>query len=222
MRIICLIENCQAMLKEQILLHYLKFFHYYLIALLSCICLLLADGFIYVGFIIFVCIYTVGDAVLGEDLTTPKLPNKLLINLMLYSALPLSIVILTIAAWLVTPEQWIVFAYLSEVLSYDFYAAKLNTGIVELLVAVLFIGFMLSSIATVVGHELVHRVGKKRDLIVGRWLMAFSLDANFSIEHVYHHHAKVATSDDPVSAHRGRNVYTHIIKAIVITNTSAW
>lgn len=41
------------------------------------------------------------------------------------------------------------------------------------------------------------------------------------IGYVYHHHAKVATADDPVTAPRGRKVYVHVIKAIIGTNTSA-
>jgi hypothetical protein len=49
-----------------------------------------------------------------------------------------------------------------------------------------------------------------------------SFDANFSIEHVYNHHAKVATEEDPVTAPRGRNVYVHIVYALWGINKAAW
>ncbi len=202
--------------------HYLKFFHYYVIVLVACIFLLAADFYILIGFALFIGIYVTGDALLGTDLSTPTLDNKTFINIMLYGSLPMSLLIISICLWLVSPNQWLVMQFISDIVPYNLLDAKANTSVFELIVAVVFAGFMLSGISTVVGHELVHRIGKKHDVALGRWLMSLSFDANFSIEHVYHHHAKVATLDDSVTAPRGRNVYVHIVKAIVGTNKSAW
>jgi alkane 1-monooxygenase len=202
--------------------HYLKFFHYYVIVLFGCVCLLFADYFILIGFAVFASIYIVGDTLLGDDTSTPILTNKFIINAMLYGSGPLSAALLLIAIWLVTPYEWAFMRHFSELIGYNFVQAKQNTGLFELAVAVLFCGLMLSGIATVVGHELVHRIGKHKDVCFGRWLMSLTLDANFSIEHVYHHHAKVATEADPVTAPRGRNVYVHTVYAIIGTNKSAW
>ena len=52
--------------------------------------------------------------------------------------------------------------------------------------------------------------------------MALSFDANFSIEHVYGHHRYVATSQDPATAPRGRNVYHHIISSSIGGYRSSW
>ncbi|MFT4655278.1 MAG: fatty acid desaturase [Patiriisocius sp.] len=202
--------------------HYLKFFHYYVIVLLGCVCLLFADYFILIGFTVFTSIYVIGDTLLGDDTSTPILTNKLIINAMLYGSGPLSGILLLIAVWLVTPYEWAFMANFSEWIGYDFVQAKQNTGLFELAVAVLFCGLMLSGIATVVGHELVHRIGKNKDVCFGRWLMSLTLDANFSIEHVYNHHAKVATEADSATAPRGRNVYVHTVYAVIGTNKSAW
>ena len=204
------------------MLHYLKFFHYYLIVLIAVMCLIFADYFILIGFLAFVGTYVIGDAILGDDLSTPNLTNKKFLNTLLYGSLPLSLVLLTACAWLVTPYEWGFMSKLSDIFNYDFVLAKQSTSWYELSVAVIFGALMLSSIATVVGHELVHRVGKKKDVCLGRWLMSLTFDANFSIEHVYHHHAKVATDSDPVTAPRGRNVYVHIVHAIIGSNKSAW
>lgn len=141
---------------------------------------------------------------------------------MLYSAMPLSLLLIFCNLWLVTPNSWWIMDFLSNATGYNFIEAKQQTSYIELLFAVLLSGFILTGTATVVAHELVHRIGSQLDVTLGRWLLSFSLDANFSIEHVYHHHVKVATTEDPVTAPRGRNVYAHIIYAIYGTNVSAW
>lgn len=204
------------------MLHYIKFFHYYFIVGLAGITLLMGQHFILIGFALFVAVYAIGDALLGDDLSQPALKNKRFLNLMLYGAIPLSITLLLVCAWIVSPYDWPIMHSLSKWTNYDFIGAKANTSTFELLVGLVFAGLMLSGVATVVGHELVHRIGSKTDVCLGRWLMSMSFDANFSIEHVYHHHAKVATESDPVTAPRGRNVYVHVIYALIGTNKSAW
>lgn len=204
------------------MLHYLKFFHFYGIAISSFIFLLLGGNFIYGGFIFFILLYVLGDTFLGDDYSEPTLNNKNFINIMLYSAIPLALCLLLICAWLVSPTNNSLMLYLSELLGYDFFAAKQATNIWQIGIAVVYAGFLLSGVASVVGHELVHRIASKKDVCAGRWLMSMCLDANFSIEHVYNHHAKVATKDDPATSPRGRSVYLHVLYALFLTNKSAW
>jgi alkane 1-monooxygenase len=59
-------------------------------------------------------------------------------------------------------------------------------------------------------------------MVVGRWLLAFSFDTSFAIEHVYGHHRYVATTEDPATAPRGRNVYFHMVASTLRGNLSAW
>jgi len=59
-------------------------------------------------------------------------------------------------------------------------------------------------------------------LFVGNWLLAFSFDCNFAIEHVYGHHKNVCLPEDPASAKRGENIYTFIIKGIINEHISGW
>ncbi|WP_395342994.1 alkane 1-monooxygenase [Ningiella sp. W23] len=202
--------------------HYLKFFHYFLTIFIGCACLLLANHFIWLGFFLFVGIYVLGDALLGDDISTPTLTHQRLLNVLLYSALPIALIMLTIAMWLVTPYEWSIMTNISAAIHYDLVAAKAETAPWQLAIAVLFCAFLLAGAATVVGHELVHRLRSKFAVSMGRWLLSLSFDANFSIEHVYNHHAKVATKDDPVTAPRGRNVYAHVVRALIGTNMSAW
>tara|TARA_Y100000389_G_scaffold138087_1_gene135767 strand:+ start:4610 stop:5419 length:810 start_codon:yes stop_codon:yes gene_type:complete len=72
------------------------------------------------------------------------------------------------------------------------------------------------------GHELVHRKKNKFDLFVGNWLLAFSFDCNFAIEHVYGHHKNVCLPEDPASAKRGENIYIFILKGIINEHLSGW
>jgi len=59
-------------------------------------------------------------------------------------------------------------------------------------------------------------------MLIGRWLLAFSFDTSFAIEHVYGHHRYVSTREDPATAPRGRNVYFHILASTLKGNLSAW
>lgn len=202
--------------------HYLKFFHYYLTILIGCVFMLFGGHFIWLGFLLFVGIYVAGDAFLGDDLSTPDLKFTKLLNTLLYSALPVSVLVVGICMWLVTPYHWSFMVSLSSTVGYDFVAAKEATSAWQIIIGAVFAGFLLGGASTVVGHELVHRLRSKVAVTTGRWLMALTFDANFSIEHVFNHHAKVATTEDPATAPRGRNVYSHVARAIIGTNICGW
>jgi len=202
--------------------HYLKFTNYFITTLLGVSAVLLAQYWILFGFGIFIIFYVVGDAFFGEDLSQPNLTKKWALDAMLYASVPTTFILMTVCIWLVTPYDWPIMHWLSSLIGYDFVAAKANTHIIEILVAVVFCGLMLSGIATVVGHELIHRIGNKKAIITGRWLLSLSFDASFSIEHVFNHHIHVATEKDPVTAPRGRSIYKHVPIAIWGTNKSAW
>jgi fatty acid desaturase len=81
---------------------------------------------------------------------------------------------------------------------------------------------MIGLVGTIPAHELTHRTWDPISLGIGRWLLAFSFDTVFSIEHVYGHHRYVSTEEDPATAPRGRNVYAHVLISTVKGNISAW
>lgn len=64
-----------------------------------------------------------------------------------------------------------------------------------------------------VAHELVHRTDKLFDLLIGRWLLSFTWDTGFSIEHVYGHHRNVGTPLDPATAKRGEYVFAFVVRS---------
>jgi alkane 1-monooxygenase len=88
--------------------------------------------------------------------------------------------------------------------------------------AIIATGLMIGMVGTIPAHELTHRTWDPVSMFIGRWLLAFSFDTIFSIEHVYGHHRYVSTTEDPATAPRGRNVYVHILASTIKGNVSAW
>ena len=74
------------------------------------------------------------------------------------------------------------------------------------------IGSVLSAglwagLGIIYGHELSHN--KKEGFLVSRLIMALSGASHFTYAHVYNHHLDLGHEDDPATAPRGRNVYSH-------------
>ena len=81
---------------------------------------------------------------------------------------------------------------------------------------------LIGILGTVPGHELTHRKQSKIDMFIGNWMLAFSWDCTFAIEHVYGHHKDVCLDEDPASAKRGENIYLFIIRASFEEQISGW
>ena len=95
------------------------------------------------------------------------------------------------------------------------------------LTAVEWVGLTLSTglIAGTVGitfaHELVHRPGAF-ELALGEVLLATTSYAHFAIEHVYGHHRRVGTREDPATARAGESLYRFLPRCVGGSLTSAW
>src|SRR5690606_31385866 len=59
---------------------------------------------------------------------------------------------------------------------------------------------------------------KPFDKLVGRWLLAFTWDTGFAIEHVHGHHRYVGTEKDPATARRGQ----YIIAFVLLLTIGQW
>lgn len=202
---------------------YVKFSLFYCLSVFTIIAILLGQYWVVIGYAAVTIFMIFGDALFGEDLSTPNYNHPMILTLQLWLALPLLILLMLVSIWSIAETDIAnIGATLGQVFSYDFNLAKDNTLWWQHLVGALYVGLMVSMIGTVVGHELVHRNTDKVSLVIGRWLLAMSFDSNFSIEHVYGHHRYVATSQDPATAPRGRNVYQHIAISTILGNISAW
>jgi hypothetical protein len=203
--------------------HYLKYFLFHVIGAIAVLMVTVGGAWITGGLVAILVIYMVGDAVCGDDLSTPKFKYPGVLTVQLWMALPLLSMIVFGAMWSMSSGDPLGYgAFVQQLTGYDALAAREATFWVHHVSVFLATGLMIGMIGTITAHELTHRTWDPVSMFIGRWLLAFSFDTIFSIEHVYGHHRYVSTIDDPATAPRGRNVYTHIVASTIKGNISAW
>ncbi|WP_100642933.1 alkane 1-monooxygenase [Alteromonas facilis] len=205
------------------ILHYVKFLLIHLVGICALLSILAGGQWIVLGLIAITTFYIAGDAIAGDDKTTPQYAHPQVLTVLLWFALPIVIAIVLAFLWSVSPSDTMgVGAWLSDVSGYDLVEAKRSTTAQQHIAGAVLVGLMIGTIGTVTAHELTHRTWDPISMLIGRWMLAFSFDTVFSIEHVYGHHRYVSTEHDPATAPRGRNVYAHIVASTIKGNLSAW
>lgn len=203
--------------------HYLKFFLFHAIGLLSAAFLTLGADWMTWGFLSIFFGYVVLDTLLGDDISIPDYKAPAILTWQLWLALPLLAFVVFTLLWQVSSADLFGYgALVQQVTGYDVFASRDSNTVFNLFWGIILTGLMIGMVGTITGHELTHRTWDPISMWVGRWLLAFSFDSNFSIEHVYGHHRYVSTVDDPATAPRGRHVYAHILISTVRGNISAW
>ncbi len=205
------------------LLHYLKFFLFHAVGLLALGAILAGGAYVTAGLLGVLALYMVGDAISGDDTATPEFAHPGVLTFQLWLALPLLALIVFTAVWSVSPGDPLGFgAWVGSLLGYDALAARDATSLGHHVSTFVLTGLMIGMVGTITAHELTHRTWDRISMFIGRWLLAFSFDTSFAIEHVYGHHRYVSTIDDPATAPRGRNVYFHILASTFKGNVSAF
>lgn len=196
---------------------------FHLLLVIACVAFLSGGWYIPLSFASVILVLTVGDFLSGNDDSMPDQPNAWLYNSLLFLALPLLVLFVLCVSWQISDTDILSIGDLvHQITGIDILAARQQTTTCQLLAGLPYAGLMVATAGTVTAHELVHRTWHTPSVVVGRWLLAFSFDANFSIEHVFGHHKNVATRQDPASAPRERNVYQHIWRSTLAGNVSAW
>ncbi len=171
------------------LLHYLKYFLFHLVGLFSLAALLAGGRYTTGGLLGVLGLYIVGDAISGDDTSTPTYRHPGVLTAQLWLALPLLALIVFSSVWSVCAGDPLGFgALVSRLTGHDILAARDATAPVHHLSGWLITGLMIGMVGTITAHELTHRTWDRVSMFVGRWLLAFSFDTTFSIEHVYGHH----------------------------------
>lgn len=204
-------------------LHYGKYFLFHAVGL-AAVGAILGGGWITtLGLLAILAFYVVGDAISGDDTSTPTFRYPGVLTAGLWLALPLLGLVVFSAVWSVSPGDPLGFgAWVTGVSGYDVLAARQSATVGQQVAGWILTGLMIGMTGTIPGHELTHRTWDSASMVIGRWLLAFSFDTSFSIEHVYGHHRYVSTGEDPATAPRGRNVYFHILASTWRGNLSAW
>lgn len=205
------------------LFHYLKYFLFHFIGVLALLSILFGGDYISIGLGIILMTYILGDALAGDDISTPKFYFPGILTFQLWLALPLLSLVVFAAIWSVSSVDFLGFGQsISSISGYDLIAQRDGAGFIHKISTFILVGLMIGMMGTITAHELTHRTWDPVSMLIGRWLLAFSFDTIFSIEHVYGHHRYVSTINDPATAPRGRNVYSHIFVSTIKGNISAW
>lgn len=203
--------------------HYAKYSLFHLLALLAVAVLFAGGPFITIGLLAVLTFYVLGDIYGGDDTSTPTYRYPGLLTLQLWLALPLLALIMFASTWSVCSGDPLGFGHwIMQWTGYDVVAARDATSFGHHVSVWIASGLLIGLVGTITAHELTHRTWDPVSMAIGRWLLAFSFDTVFAIEHVYGHHRYVSTTEDPATAPRGRNVYFHVVASTLKGNVSAW
>jgi len=174
----------------------------------------------FIGFSLFLII---GDYILPKDEHIQQFSYPSILNSSMYINLPILfiVVILTISILSNDLPEWHI-NILDSYYSIDFISLKNSFNIIDKIALIIQTTLIIGVLGIVPGHELTHRIKNKFDMFIGNWLLAFSWDCTFAIEHVYGHHKNACLPDDPASAKRGENIYSFIGKAIYTEHVDGW
>jgi len=173
-----------------------------------------------IGFSLFIVI---GDMIFKRELAVEKFSYTKVLDMAVYINLPLLAILmfLVISIFGNTPPYW--FTYIFNTYLYiDIINMKESINTLDKISLIAITSLFTGILGTVPGHELTHRKKNKFDMFVGNWMLAFSWDCAFAIEHVYGHHKNVCLPEDPATARRGENLYGFIFRAIVSEQRDAW
>ncbi|MCA3564254.1 MAG: alkane 1-monooxygenase [Methylocystis sp.] len=189
---------------------------------LNCCALLAGGNALWAGFGCALMLSTLVDEAAGDDVSGyAKAPVRFL-NAMLFLTLPLMVLNIAALSLLFGSGDGLGLAPFLLKAGIDIEAARSASGAWSLLGALMSTGLFVGAAATNVAHELTHRTQDRAAMLVGRWLLAFSFDTSFSIEHVYGHHRNVGTAADPATARRGEYPLAFFLRSTLHGNISAW
>ena len=174
----------------------------------------------FIGFSLFIIL---GDIFVKKDANEDQYSHVYLLDLPMYINFPLLMILITITVFVLSNEPSNAFAnVLLNYLNIDLFNMRRSMTLLDSISLTALTGLFIGIMGTVPGHELVHRKKSKFDMFMGNWLLAFSWDCAFAVEHVYGHHKHVGLPSDPATAKRGENIYLFILRAIIKEQKDAW
>ena len=161
--------------------------------------------------------------ILKKDASEESYSYVFLLDVPMYINLPLLMLLVLFTVFALSSDPSDLFhSIFMNYLNIDLFNMRQSMNIADSISLVALTGLFIGIMGTVPGHELVHRKKNKFDMFMGNWLLAFSWDCAFAIEHVYGHHKNVGLGHDPATAKRGENIYLFILRAIIKEQKDAW
>ncbi|MEO8758007.1 MAG: alkane 1-monooxygenase [Devosia sp.] len=155
------------------------------------------------------------DELFGDISDREIMPPICYCQAMLFATLPL-LIFATLVAFNVSTEHG--FGWLDAIsrgIGIDPDAARARTPWFWGIGAYVSLGMYYGAAGVNVSHELIHRADKPFDRLFGTWLLAFTWDTGFAIEHVHGHHRNVGTEADPATARRGEYIVLFVYRSTV-------
>jgi alkane 1-monooxygenase len=209
--------------RKPVVRHYLKYTNCNVLVALALASYLAGGAWLWFPLLFTVGVAVVGDTLLPPDFNQPKYKHTWLLNGFLFANLPLLLLANFVLLWQFADHDVLGFgAFLDQNFGWSVLDNKALTKGSDRLGAFLAMGLLFGIAATNVAHELVHRTWSPLAMETGRWLLAFTWDGEFAIEHVYGHHRKIATWDDPATARRGESYFQFLLRSTIGGNISAW
>ncbi len=172
------------------------------------------------GFSLFVIL---GDYLIKNDTRVYRYNYKFLLDLPTYLNLPLLFLFIIISVSYITEyENKYIQSIIENYLYLDITSLRAHTSPQGKVSLVILSSLLIGIMGTVPAHELTHRKHNRFDMFIGNWLLAFSWDCAFAVEHVYGHHKNIGLVNDPATAKRGQGLYGFIMKAIFKEQIDAW
>ncbi|PIQ23418.1 alkane 1-monooxygenase [bacterium (Candidatus Blackallbacteria) CG17_big_fil_post_rev_8_21_14_2_50_48_46] len=146
------------------------------------------------------------DLILGHYLHNPSpeeseaLLNSLSFRLMTWLQVPIQYALILGGAWLLSHRDWPLWEQIGFTLS---------------------VGICTGGLGITLAHELIHKVNRW-ERFLGQALLLPVCYLHFYIEHLYGHHRRVATPEDPASARLGETVYRFYFRSVLGSWKSAW
>ena len=205
------------------MLKYIKYYIPVFTSMLMIVVLLQGEYFPTIFALSFSFSMIFGDFFFGKDKVIQKFSYPKLLDLSLYIHLPvLFILVLLVVSIFSNNLSTSYIGLVNAIFNIDFIQIKKSFNMIDKVSLLYQTALFIGMFATVPAHELTHRKKNHFDMFIGNWLLAFSWDCTFSIEHVYGHHKDVCLEQDPASAKRGENVYLFILRAIAAEQISGW
>jgi len=121
--------------------------------------------------------------------------------------------------------QWLPRIYIVLQLAATAWAAVMvawpETSLIEATGLAISTGIMTGVFGFVAAHEMIHS-RDERDRALGLSLLATVFYMHFRIAHVYGHHRRAATVEDPASSRLGEGLYAFLLRSIAGQFREAW
>ena len=202
---------------------YLRFLGVHAFVLATAAGIALGGAWMWLGVTVIYGVTIAGDELIGDDSSEPRYAHPRLLDALLYLAVPALGWLCFVIAWMAGTGDLFGFGtWVQASTGHDMFAARSATGAVHWLGGILSAALTFAAVGTNIGHELTHRTHDGRAMLAGRWLLALTFDAEFSIEHVYGHHRRLATPADAATARRGEHFYVFLVRSIAGQTRSAF